>query len=122
MKTNAPALYPNEKVSERVTAYSQEHSTPLPKHITEYHAWVDQNHERSGYMSSNFQSQFHVLLSQLIGAKRGMRLSPNERTGHSLAACGGQLAPDCEAYMPLLPQSSRSECTRDIPPWFGPTP
>jgi len=72
MKTGAPVLYPNEKVAERVTEYSQNHSTPLPSHIPEYHAWVDGNHERSGYLTSNFQSQLHVLLSRLIGAKRGM--------------------------------------------------
>lgn len=74
MKTDTPALYPNEKVGERVTKYSQVHSTPLPKHITEYHAWVDANHERSGYLTSNFQSQFHILLSRLIGAKRVLEI------------------------------------------------
>ncbi|CAI4215115.1 unnamed protein product [Parascedosporium putredinis] len=92
MKTNAPALYPNEKVSERVTAYSQEHSTPLPKHITEYHAWVDQNHERSGYMSSNFQSQFHVLLSQLIEAKRVIEIGVY--AGYSALVWSHAVGPD----------------------------
>ncbi|PKS07560.1 hypothetical protein jhhlp_006164 [Lomentospora prolificans] len=92
MKTDSPALYPNEKVGERVTVYSQTHSTPLPKHITEYHAWVDQNHERSNYMSSNFQSQLHVLLSHLIGAKRVLEIGVY--AGYSALVWAHAVGPD----------------------------
>ncbi|MBE3045928.1 hypothetical protein IMZ48_25980 [Candidatus Bathyarchaeota archaeon] len=71
MKTNAPVLYANEKVAERVTEYSTAHSTPLPKHITDFHAKVVAGNKASRLMTSNFQSQCHVLLARLIGAKRG---------------------------------------------------
>lgn len=71
MKSNAPVLYPNEKVAERVTDYSANHSTPLPKHITDYHAAVVSGHERSEYLTSNFQSQCHTFLARMIDAKRG---------------------------------------------------
>lgn len=71
MKTGVPVLYPNEKVAERVTEYSANHSTPLPKHITEFHAQVVNSNERSEYLTSNFQSQCHTLLARMIGAKRG---------------------------------------------------
>ena len=71
MKGGVPVLYPNEKVAERVTTYSANHSTPLPKHITDFHAKVAGSHPRAEYLSSNFQSQAHVLLAQMIGAKRG---------------------------------------------------
>lgn len=71
MKSGVPVLYPNEKVAERVTEYSANHSTPLPKHITDFHAEVVGSNERSEYLTSNFQSQCHTLLARMIGAKRG---------------------------------------------------
>lgn len=71
MKTGEAILYPNDKVAERVTAYSAGHSTPLPKHITEFHADIVKNHEKSVFLTSNFQSQCNVLLARMIGAKRG---------------------------------------------------
>jgi hypothetical protein len=71
MKTGAAALYPNEKVNEKVTEYSSAHSTALPKHIVDYHEWVCQNLEWSVYLTSNFQSQCNILLARMIGAKRG---------------------------------------------------
>lgn len=71
MKSDVTVLYPNEKVAERVTAYSAQHSTPLPKYITDFHEEVVRGPERSEYLTSNFQSQAHVLLARMIGAKRG---------------------------------------------------
>lgn len=71
MKTGEAVLYPNDKVAERVTAYSAAHSTALPKHITDFHADVVKNHEKSVFLTSNFQSQCNVLLARMIGAKRG---------------------------------------------------
>ncbi|KND90835.1 hypothetical protein TOPH_04542 [Tolypocladium ophioglossoides CBS 100239] len=38
--------YPNQKVAERVTGHSQQHSTTLPKHMIDYHGWVDEKHAR----------------------------------------------------------------------------
>jgi hypothetical protein len=71
MKTGASVLYPNDKVAERVTNYSERHSTALPDYITEYHELISSGHARSNYMISDFQGQLHVFLARLIGAKRG---------------------------------------------------
>lgn len=71
MKEANTPLYKTEELGRKVTEYSERYSTPLPKHITKYHADVSANREDSYYMSSNFQSQFHVLLAKLVGAKRG---------------------------------------------------
>ena len=71
MKSGVPVLFPNEKTAERVTNYSERHSTPLPQYITDFHAKVVSSSERSEYLTSNFQSQCHVLLARMIGAKRG---------------------------------------------------
>ncbi|PNH61244.1 hypothetical protein VD0002_g6533 [Verticillium dahliae] len=71
MKSDAPVLYPNEHVSAAVTSYSSTHSTPLPKHITDYHAHIIATQpETSNYMISDFQAQNHIWLAKLIGAKR----------------------------------------------------
>lgn len=76
MKSDAPVLYPNEHVSAAVTSYSSTHSTPLPKHITDYHAHIIATQpETSNYMISDFQAQNHIWLAKLIGAKRGNQLS-----------------------------------------------
>lgn len=74
MKSNAPTLYPNAAVAERVTAYSQEHSLALPAHISAYHAHVVENHPHSNYMISNFQAQANVFLARAIGAKRVLEI------------------------------------------------
>lgn len=70
MKSGVSSLYPNATVAERVSIYAEQHSTALPKHITDYHDWVEQNHPRANYMISNFQGQCHVFLARTIGAKR----------------------------------------------------
>ncbi|PNY26268.1 Uncharacterized protein TCAP_03807 [Tolypocladium capitatum] len=46
------------------------HSTALPKHVVDYHGWVNENHARAGYMMSDFQGQCHVILARVIGARR----------------------------------------------------
>lgn len=74
MKSDVSTLYPNQKVAERVTEYSRQHSTPLPKHIVDYHGWVNENHPRAGYMISDFQGQCHVFLARAIGAKRVLEI------------------------------------------------
>lgn len=50
--------------------YLYEHSTKLPKHITDHHVWGVENSERPGYMISPFQAQFQVWMAKTIGAKR----------------------------------------------------
>jgi len=69
MKENYTELYPNEQVAKNVGDYSTAHSTPLPPHITAYHA-KGSEHERSGYMISPFQAQFQLWFAKAFGAKR----------------------------------------------------
>jgi hypothetical protein len=69
MKENYTELYPNEQVGRNVGDYSAAHSTPLPKHITDYHA-KGSEHKNSGYMISPFQAQFHLWFASAFGAKR----------------------------------------------------
>lgn len=71
MKDNDPILYKTPELGHNVTAYAEQHSTALPRHISEYNATISSTREDSLYMSSNFQSQFNVLLAKSIGAKRG---------------------------------------------------
>jgi hypothetical protein len=77
MKENYTQLYPNEQVATAVGDYAYEHSTKLPKHITDHHAWGSATQERANYMISPFQAQFHVWIAKAVGAKRSM---PGPRT------------------------------------------
>lgn len=70
MKTSTPSLYPNDIVGERVTAYSEERSLPLPREITDYHAHIVATEPHSMYMISNFQAQSNIFLAHTIGARR----------------------------------------------------
>ena len=70
MKENYTQLYPNEHVAIAVGDYAFEHSTKLPKHITDQHAWASENHERANYMISPLQAQFLVWTAKAVGAKR----------------------------------------------------
>lgn len=73
MKENDTALYPNPEVSQAVTQYSLEHSTELPKHISDYHAWGS-TQPKANFMISPFQAQFQIFMARAMGAKRGMLL------------------------------------------------
>ncbi|KAM5352456.1 hypothetical protein ACJ41O_005179 [Fusarium nematophilum] len=70
MKENETPLYATPQLGRKVTTYSEQHSTPLPKHITDYHASISSSREDSDYLSSPFQSQYNVFLAKSIGAKR----------------------------------------------------
>jgi hypothetical protein len=72
MKENYTQLYPNEQVATAVGDYAYEHSTKLPKHITDHHAWGSATQERANYMISPFQAQFHVWIAKAVCAKRSM--------------------------------------------------
>jgi hypothetical protein len=71
MKDNLTQLYPNEKVGARVGNYAFAHSTSLPKHMLEHHAWASDNHEHPNMMISPLQAQFHVWMAKAVAAKRG---------------------------------------------------
>jgi hypothetical protein len=70
MKENYTQLYLNEQVATAVGNYAFEHSTKLPKHITDIHAWGVANHEKSNYMISPLQAEFLVWMAKAVGAKR----------------------------------------------------
>lgn len=81
MKENYTQLYPNEQVATAVGDYAFEHSTKLPKHITDQHAWASENHDRANYMISPFQAQFLVWTAKAVGAKRSKQ-SDNFNTSY----------------------------------------
>lgn len=70
MKENYTQLYPNEQVALAVGDYAFKHSTQLPKHITDHHAWGVESQERANYMISPLQAQFQVWFAKALGAKR----------------------------------------------------
>jgi hypothetical protein len=72
MKENYTQLYPNEQVATAVGDYAFEHSTKLPKHITDYHAWGVESSEKPDYMISPLQAQFQLWFAKALGAKRSM--------------------------------------------------
>ena len=70
MKENYTQLYPNEQVATAVGDYSFEHSTKLPKHVTDHHAWGVASQEKANYMISPLQAQFQVWMAKAVGARR----------------------------------------------------
>jgi hypothetical protein len=76
MKDNYPSYYSSAELGKQVSDYAAEHSSALPKHITDYHA-TSSSHEQSIMLTSNYQSQFHLLLANSIGAKRGKYNHPH---------------------------------------------
>jgi len=70
MKENYTQLYPNEQVARNVGDYCFDHSTPLPKYISDHHAWGVASQERSNYMISPLQAQFQLWFAKAVGAKR----------------------------------------------------
>lgn len=81
MKSNIPILYPNDKVSQSVTQYAETHTTPLPRHILDYHQHIqDTMPDTANYMVSPYQAQSMAWIAKLIGAKRSeFRLPRLER-------------------------------------------
>ncbi|KAF5559168.1 caffeoyl-coa o-methyltransferase [Fusarium napiforme] len=76
MKDNSIPLYTSPQLGQKVTDYAEQHSTPLPKHISDYHAHISANREDSYYMSSVFQSQYNTFLAKSIRATRGRSRFP----------------------------------------------
>jgi len=71
MKENYTQLYPNKQVAEKVSEYALAHSTRLPEHITEHHAWGSEL-PMANYMISPLQAQFQLWTARAVGAKRSM--------------------------------------------------
>lgn len=74
MKSGYTEIYASRELGEEVTSYAEHHSTPLPQHITDYHA-ANSDREDSMMLSSNFQSQLHLFLAGTVGAKRGKSIN-----------------------------------------------
>lgn len=70
MKENYTQLYPNKQVATAVANYAFEHSTKLPKHISDHHAWGTESSERPNMMISPLQQQFQLWFAKALGAKR----------------------------------------------------
>lgn len=74
MKSSTTHLYANSGLALAVTAYSEAHSSPLPRHIVDYHAHVSATHPHANYMISDFQAQAHVFLARAVGARRVLEI------------------------------------------------
>ncbi|KAJ4157309.1 hypothetical protein NW754_008955 [Fusarium falciforme] len=74
MKDNVTPLYTSPQLGAKVSTYSEQHSTPLPKYISDYHAHISSTRDDSEYLSSGFQSQFNIFLAKSIGAKRVLEI------------------------------------------------
>ncbi|OAA33462.1 O-methyltransferase, family 3 [Moelleriella libera RCEF 2490] len=70
MKDGSTNLYNDEASGRKVTAYADAHSTPLPAHITAYHAEACSTRSDSHMLSSHFQNKLHLFLARAINAKR----------------------------------------------------
>jgi predicted O-methyltransferase YrrM len=74
MKDNSIPLYASPQLGQTVASYAEQHSTALPKYISDYHAEISANREDSNYMSSIFQSQFNKFLVKSTGTKRVLEI------------------------------------------------
>ncbi|KIN07977.1 hypothetical protein OIDMADRAFT_99921 [Oidiodendron maius Zn] len=70
MKENYTQLYPNEQVATAVGDYALAHSTKLPQHLLDHHAWGVETQDSPNYMISPFQAEFQVWFAKAMGAKR----------------------------------------------------
>lgn len=75
MKGGYTRLFDDQASGDKVSEYADAHSTPLPAHITAYHAHASASRHDSEMLSSNFQSKLHLFLARSIGAKRGESVS-----------------------------------------------
>lgn len=71
---NTNALYSNDVIAKSVMEYSASHSTPLPQHILDVHAATVAGHSRAEYLTSNNQSQCHMFLARMLGARRVLEI------------------------------------------------
>ncbi|EFY89661.1 putative O-methyltransferase [Metarhizium acridum CQMa 102] len=75
MKGGYTRLFDDQASGDKVSEYADAHSTPLPAHITAYHAHASASRQDSEMLSSNFQSKLHLFLARSIGAKRDVAVS-----------------------------------------------
>lgn len=71
MKEEAPILYPNQVMGERIATYAANHTSGIPRNIIQYHEHVRETMpETANYMVSVSQAQAMLFLAKTIGAKR----------------------------------------------------
>lgn len=68
-------LYPNEKVGIAVGNYAFDHSSGLPSKIATFHDWGMKTQEKSFFMISPLQAQFHIWLTKAMGFKRSRSIN-----------------------------------------------
>lgn len=114
MKSNAPTLFPNEKVAAKVIEYAAAKSDSLPEPLLKYHAYILRL-EQADLTISTFQAQTLSFLAKTAGTKRGTSLP-------CLCLCirRGDLWMLPLTTRPL--QSWRLASSAAFPPWSGPTP
>ncbi|GAO16341.1 uncharacterized protein UV8b_00301 [Ustilaginoidea virens] len=74
MKDGHTNLFDDPSTGDKVTQYADAHSTPLPAHLTEYHAHMCQSRPDAEMLSSVFQSKLHCFLARALGAKRVLEI------------------------------------------------
>jgi hypothetical protein len=72
MRDNCTPLYPTDKIGQRVSDYSLNHSQELPKELQEYHNHILDTEPRSNYMISALEAKYLLWFARSVGAKRGM--------------------------------------------------
>lgn len=126
MKDDHPDFYDSPDLGRKVSAYAASHSSALPAHIGEYHARAS-SHEDAIMLTSNFQSQFHTLLANSIGAKRGKLPLPSPLSAFSPSSYPILRTWVREAGKGNLANISHVQCSKlasfsATRPWSGPTP
>ncbi|KGO64137.1 O-methyltransferase, family 3 [Penicillium italicum] len=92
-KESVPALYPNEKIGERVTSYAETHSSTLPRHIVNYHTTIQKTQPgTANYMIHMSEAQALVFLAKTVGAKRVLEVGVY--VGLSMLAWSHAVGPD----------------------------
>ncbi|KAI5462407.1 S-adenosyl-L-methionine-dependent methyltransferase [Mariannaea sp. PMI_226] len=92
MKFNDIPLYASPELGRKVVDYSEQHSTPIPSHISDFHQSIVDSRDDSEYMSSNFQSQFHHILAKIANAKRVLEIGVY--VGYSAMVWANAVGPD----------------------------
>lgn len=71
MRDSCTPLYPNDQVAAKVTEYAEKHSSPIPQHMRDVHAYTSANDpDHANFMISTLQAQFQIWMAKALGSKR----------------------------------------------------
>ncbi|KAI5921865.1 S-adenosyl-L-methionine-dependent methyltransferase [Camillea tinctor] len=62
------------ELTNKVFQYAEEYSTTLPDHITAFYSSIATGRSDATMLTSNFQSQFNILLARLHGSRRVLEI------------------------------------------------